>query len=129
MDLRPHIERFARRFAEVEAALSDPKVFDNNLRAQELSREYAGLKDLTANGAAFLQAEADLAENRALLQSEPAESELVALAREDVARLEAEVKRLGLEVQKGVLPPDPTDSRNTIMEIRAGAGGSESALF
>jgi len=42
MDLRPHIEKFSRRFAEVEAALSDPKVFDNPQRAQELSKEYAG---------------------------------------------------------------------------------------
>ncbi len=75
------------------------------------------------------KAAAELAENRALLQTEPAESEMAAMAREDVARLEAEVKRLGFEVQRGVLPPDPTDSRNTIMEIRAGAGGSESALF
>ena len=51
------------------------------------------------------------------------------LAKEDIGRLEAEVKRLGQEVQRGILPPDPTDSRNTIVEIRAGAGGSESALF
>ena len=50
MDLGPHIERFARRLAEVEAALSDPKVFDNNQRAQELSKEYAQLKELVASG-------------------------------------------------------------------------------
>ena len=48
MDLRPHIEKFARRLAEVEAALSDPKAFDNPQRAQELAREYARLKDLVA---------------------------------------------------------------------------------
>jgi peptide chain release factor 1 len=51
------------------------------------------------------------------------------MAKEEVARLQAEEKRLGLAVQRGVLPPDPTDSRNTIVEIRAGAGGQESALF
>ena len=129
MDLRPHIDRFARRFAEVEAALSDPKAFDNPQRAQEMSREYARLKELVASGRAYLKATADLEENRALLQSEPADSELAVMAREDVGRLEAEVKRLGQEVLRGVLPPDPTDSRNTIVEIRAGAGGSESALF
>src|SRR5579872_3850314 len=129
MDLRPHIDRFARRFAEVEAALSDPRAFDNNQRAQELSREYARLKELVASGNAYLKATADLGENRALLQSEPAESELAVMAREEVARLETELKRLTREVQHGILPPDPTDSRNTILEIRAGAGGSESALF
>src|SRR5262245_44249202 len=50
MDLKPQIEKFARRFAEVESALSDPKAFDNPQRAQELSREYARLKELVANG-------------------------------------------------------------------------------
>ncbi len=129
MDLRPHIEKFARRFSEVEAALSDPKAFDNPQRAQELSKEYARLKELVAHGQAYLKTTADVAENRALLQSEPADSELGQMARDEVARLELEEKRLGLEVQRGVLPPDPADSRNTIVEIRAGAGGQESALF
>ena len=50
MDLRPHIEKFRKRYAEVEAALSDPKVFDNQQRAQELSREYARLKELVLQG-------------------------------------------------------------------------------
>jgi len=129
MDLRPHIEKFARRFAEVEAALSDPKAFDNPQRAQELSREYARLKELVATGQAHLKTVADLEANRALLQSEPAGSELAQMAQEEVARLEAEEKRLGHEVQQGLVPPDPADSRNTIVEIRAGAGGQESALF
>src|SRR5437868_3634939 len=129
MDLKPHIDRFARRFAEVEAALSDPNAFDNNQRAQELSREYARLKELVASGNAYLKAVTDLEENRALAQSEPAESELAVMAREEIGRLETAVKRFSQEVQRGILPPDPTDSRNTIIEIRAGAGGSESALF
>jgi peptide chain release factor 1 len=129
MDLRPHIEKFRKRFAEVETALSDSKVFDNPQRAQELSREYARLKELTATGDLYLKTLAHLADNRALLQSEPAESELAQMARDEVARLEAEEKRLGQLVLFGILPPDPADSRNTIMEIRAGAGGQESALF
>src|ERR1700742_3965946 len=105
MDIRPHIARFARRLAEVEAALSDPQVFDNNQRAQELSKEYSSLKELVASGHAYSKASAELAENRALLESEPAESELAVMAREDITRLEAEVKRYGQEVQKGIIPP------------------------
>ena len=61
MDFRPHIEKFSRRFSEVEAALSDPKAFDNPQRAQELSKEYARLKDLVAQGQAYLKAVTDLA--------------------------------------------------------------------
>jgi peptide chain release factor 1 len=129
MDLKPHIDKFARRFAEVEAALSDPKAFDNPQRAQELSKEYARLKDLVAAGQAYLKSTHDLEENRGLLRTEPADSELAQLAKEEVTRLEGEEHRLGLEVQRGILPPDPADSRNTIVEIRAGAGGQESALF
>lgn len=129
MELRPHIEKFNRRFAEVEAALSDPKVFDIPARAQELGREYARLKELVATGATFLKAQRDLEENRALLAAEKSDAELAVMAKEEIARLEAELHRLTLQVQRGVLPPDPTDSRNTIVEIRAGAGGAESALF
>jgi peptide chain release factor 1 len=129
MDLKPHIEKFSRRFAEVESALSDPKAFDNPQRAQELSKEYARLKELVATGNAYQKSLADLEENRALLKSEVAESELAVMAKEEIVRLEAEVQRLNKQVQFGLVPPVPTDSRNTIVEIRAGAGGSESALF
>jgi peptide chain release factor 1 len=129
MEFRPHIERFARRLAEVESALSDPKAFDNPQRAQELSREYAHLKELVAAGSAYLNTVEELAANRALLASEAADSELAQMAKEEISRLAPEAKRLGFEVQWGILPPDPSDSRNTIMEIRAGAGGTESSLF
>jgi peptide chain release factor 1 len=129
MDLKPHIEKFRQRFAEVEALLSDPKTFANNQKFQDLSREYSRLKDLVAVGDVYLKVERDLADNRALLASEAEGSELAQMAREEVVRLEPEEKRLALAVQAGILPPDPTDSRNTIIEIRAGAGGSESALF
>ncbi len=129
MDLRPQIEKFSRRFEEIGTALSNPKAFDNPSRAQELSREYARLKNLVAQGQAYLRAVAHLADNRALLQAEPADSELAQMAREESSRLEAEEKRMAQEIERGILPPDPADSRNTIIEIRAGAGGRESALF
>ncbi|HEV2394442.1 MAG TPA: peptide chain release factor 1 [Verrucomicrobiae bacterium] len=129
MELKPYIEKFARRFGEVEAALSEPKAFANPQRAQELSKEYARLKELVAQGQAYQKTVSDLAENRALLEAEPAESELAQMAREEVARLEGAEKNLAQQLQRGIIPPDPADSRNTIFEIRAGAGGQESALF
>ncbi len=129
MDLEPHIERFGRRLAEVEAALSAPDAFANPAKAQELSREYSRLKELVATGREFLSVRRELSANRELLAGESQGSELAELAAEEVRRLEAEDARLTYEVQRGMLPPDPTDSRNTILEIRAGAGGAESALF
>ncbi|MGI8964827.1 MAG: peptide chain release factor 1 [Limisphaerales bacterium] len=129
MNLRPHIENFSSRFAEVEASLSDSKVFDNPQRAQELSREYSRLKELVPQGRNYFKITRDLAENRALLQNEPTDSEMAALLTEEIARLEIEEKKIAQEIYQEILPSDPTDSRNTIIEIRAGAGGSESALF
>jgi len=127
MDLRPHIEKFRSRFAEVESQLSDPKIFDNQQRAQELSREYGRLKELVVTGSAYLKVVAELAENRALLDS--GDAEMTALAKEEIARLEPQEQKLAQQVRFGLVPPAPSDSRNTIIEIRAGAGGSESALF
>jgi peptide chain release factor 1 len=127
MDLRPHIEKFRSRFAEVESRLSAPDTFDQPEKARELSREYARLKELVAVGSAYLKVVAELADNRALLDS--GDVEMIALAREEIARLEAGEQKLGKQVQFGLVPPEPSDSRNTIIEIRAGAGGSESALF
>lgn len=129
MDLVPHIERFGRRLAEVEMALSAPDAFANPQKAQELGREHARLKELVSSGARYLKTCADLAGSRAMVAAEPPGSELALLAEEEAESLEAEALRLADEVRYGLLPPDPNDSRNTIVEIRAGAGGAESALF
>src|SRR5580692_3836198 len=129
MNLAPYIEKFARRLGEVEAALSDPKLFENPARSQELSREYARLKGLAETGGRYLKAIHDLEQHEAFLKTEPAESELAQLTREEIPTLQTQAQRLAKAVQLGLVPPDPADSRNTIIEIRAGAGGSESALF
>ncbi len=127
MDLQPHIEKFASRMAEVETELGDPKVFENNRRAQELGREYARLKNLVNLGDRLLKAQAELEENRALADGD--DPEMAEMAAEEIPALEEEIPRLEKEVQFGLVPPDPTDSRNTIVEIRAGAGGDEAGLF
>lgn len=129
MDLRPFIDRFRKRFDEVEAQLGAPDAFANPVRGQELTREHSRLRQLVADGEAWSKTKRDLEDNRVLLASEPAGSEMAVMAAEDIRRLEEEEARLTLAVQQGILPPDPTDSRNTILEIRAGAGGAESALF
>jgi peptide chain release factor 1 len=127
MDLRPHIEKFRQRFAEVESLLSAPDAFANPQRAQELAKEHARLKELVATGSAYLKTVVELADNRTLLDS--GDAEMVVMAKEEIARLEADEQKLSQQVRFGLVPPEPTDSRNTIIEIRAGAGGSESALF
>ncbi|MGA4645085.1 peptide chain release factor 1 [Limisphaera sp. 4302-co] len=129
MDMKPYIERFRQRLAEVETALGNPAVAAQPARLQELGREYARLKELVSIGDAYLRTEQELARNRELLAAEPAHSELAGLIREEITRGEVELDRLTRELQRGLLPPDPADHRNIVMEIRAGAGGQEAALF
>src|SRR6476661_6945592 len=106
MDLRPYIDKFARRFTEIEAALSDPKAFDNPQKAQELSREYARMKDLVASGQCYLKAFGELEENKKLLASETPGSELALMAQEEITRLEPLEKKLAQAVYKGIVPQD-----------------------
>jgi peptide chain release factor 1 len=124
MDLRPHIEKFRPPLAEVESAVERSKVFDNPQRAQELSREYARLKDLVAAGDGLSESRAPSWPKTAPAQKRSGRIRNGADGREEVTRLEAEEKKLAQQIQFGLVPPDPTDSRNTIIEIRAGAGGS-----
>jgi peptide chain release factor 1 len=129
MDLRPYIEKFSSRLTEVETALSDPKAFDNPAKAQELSREYARLKEMVLTGDRYLHVLVDLSQTADILKTEPTESELAQLANQEMEPLQRQEQQLARKLYLGLAPPDPADSRNTIIEIRAGAGGSESALF
>ena len=128
MDLAAHIEQLRRRARETEERLSQPEVFQSPARLRELTREFSRLKSCLEMGERYLQAQSQLADNRKMLETEQ-DPELQAMAREEIARLEAETERLRYKVLEGLLPPNPADTRNTIIEIRAGAGGEESALF
>lgn len=129
MNLHPFIQRFRERFAEVEAQLSSADAFSNPQKGQELTREHARLRDLVEAGDRFLRTEKELAENRSLVETEPVGSELSVMAAEEIQRLTVEESRLTDRLRAGILPPSPTDSRNSILELRAAAGGAESALF
>lgn len=129
MDFQAAIEKLNRRFAEVENALANPEVFSQQQKAQELTREYSRLKGLVTDGERYRKVSRELADNRELAAAEAGDTELGQMAREEITRLEPALRQLELAVQEGLLPPNLTDSRNTIMEIRAGAGGAESALF
>jgi peptide chain release factor 1 len=80
-------------------------------------------------GDTFLKAEAELADNRAMLAAEAPGSEMAVMAAEEIQRLEATFARLTQRLREGIVPPSPSDSRNSILELRAAAGGAESALF
>ncbi|MFR6034432.1 MAG: peptide chain release factor 1 [Bacilli bacterium] len=93
-----------------------------------MSREHQQLSKLRDDYAQLNNIIEQISENKAIIE-ENSDPEFVEMAREDVANLESQVEPLKNEILKMMLPPDPTDSRNTVVEIRAGTGGDEASLF
>ncbi len=127
MDFQSLIERKRERFQQLESEIGDPHLFDNRKRASETMREHAAVKTLLAKWEEFQTAQEQLGDNRELAGSEDAE--LAQMAQEEIPALEKKVSALEFEVQVALLPPDEADDRDAIVEIRAGTGGSEAAIF
>jgi peptide chain release factor 1 len=123
--LRQQFERLGLRLAELDANLSDPQVLADIGRYRSLSREQAEVAQVMSRFTQYQQREHDLAAGRDMLD----DPEMAELAREEVAAAQADMQRLFAELQTGLLPRDPDDARNVFLEIRAGTGGDESALF
>src|SRR6266568_652237 len=119
------IEELERRYQELEALLSDPAVIANQPEFRRYSREHADLSDLVAAHRRYKKVLAEIAGNRDLL----ADPDMKEMAEEELRSLEEEQSRLAAEIRLLLLPKDPNDSKNVILEIRAGTGGDESALF
>jgi len=113
------------RFQELESLLSDPTVIANQPEFRKLSREHADLAPLIKAFRRYKKVLEELDENRELL----ADPEMKEMAEEEIGRLSEEKERLDAEIKILLLPKDPNDSRDVILEIRAGTGGDESALF
>ncbi len=123
--LREQFERLALRLAELDALLSDPQIASDPKRWRTLSREQAQASEIVGRFARFQQRERDLAAAREI----EAEPEMAEMAREEVAAAGSDLARLEVELQAALIPRDPDDDRNAFLEIRAGTGGDESALF
>ena len=128
MDLSPILAKKAERFRELDNAIADPSLFDNPQRARATMREHAQVKQLLDAWTARLRAGTQRNDSVEMARNE-ADPELAAMANEEVAALDAELARLDREIQLALLPPDPNEDRDAIVEIRAGTGGSEAALF
>lgn len=129
MDSLPDILPFKRRLDELDAQMADPSFYTNGRKAAEVTREQQKLAKLVADHAAYEKAGRGIEEARALGTDLAADPDLKELAAAELPELEAERGRLHKVILSAMLPPDPADSRNTVMEIRAGTGGEEAALF
>jgi peptide chain release factor 1 len=123
--LRQQFERLGLRLTELDATLADPSIVSDMTRFRALTREHAEVGGVVATFRQYEQRERDLAAAREML----GEPDMAEMAREEIVSAEADLARLHVELQTALLPRDPDDRRNAFIEIRAGTGGDESALF
>ncbi len=127
MDYAPLIEKRRQRLAELEEAIADPSLFDDRNRAESIMREHRRTQGLMTIWAELCQAKEQRDEASTLASAEDAD--LAEMAAEELAELEPRIAKLEEEVQYSLLPRDETEDRDAIIEIRAGTGGDEAALF
>ncbi len=125
--LRSKLDALADRHREVTALLADPEVIGQQARFRDLSREYSDLEPLVRCLQAWYASETAADSAEAMLRDE--DPELRDLAAEELAAAQARSSELEAELQRLLLPRDPDDTRNVFLEIRAGTGGAEAALF
>ena len=121
------LEQLSIRLEEVGAMLSDPDVASNQNKFRELSIEHAQLTPAVEQFCEYLNAQEDVEAAKAMLLED--DDEMRAMAKEEIASGKDKLEQLELDLKKALLPKDPNDSRNIIIEVRAGAGGDEASLF
>ena len=128
MEKFARLEEMDRRFQEIDSLLSDPEVVTNPQRIQSLARERASIEDLVTNYREFKEIGRELDDNRSMLEDN-LDEEMTSLVKDEITNLELRQERLSNEMQEALVTGDLRDGKDVIMEIRAGAGGDEAALF
>ncbi|MFQ6671980.1 MAG: peptide chain release factor 1 [Candidatus Tectimicrobiota bacterium] len=123
------LARFMTRYEEITALLSRPEVLEDQERYHQLLREHGELAKVVQTAQALEGLNAQLAETEALLAESADEPEMAELARAELASLQARRDELTRSLQLQLLPKDPNEGKDVIVEIRAGIGGEEAALF
>jgi peptide chain release factor 1 len=116
------------KYDELNQQLADPEVVSDSKRYQKTAKAHAELGELVAKFREYKDLERGISETQAMVREET-DAELKAMAEEELARLEGRLASCETELRLLLLPKDPNDERNVILEIRAGTGGEEAALF
>jgi len=122
------VKRLLERLQEVETLLGKPDIFSDQKKFKELSQEHSRLSELKDAWNYLVKTNKQLIENKDLLLSEK-DPQLIEIINEDITNLQNEIAITKARIETILVPPDPNDSRNIIMEIRAGTGGDEAAIF
>jgi peptide chain release factor 1 len=126
--MEERIKRLQARFKIIEEQLGRPEILQDQAQYRQLAQEHAYLSQVVSAWLALSSARQQLADNKELLREE-SDPEFVAILQEDVAALDLKLPVLQQQLEQLLVPPDPNDHRNTILEVRAGTGGDEAALF
>jgi peptide chain release factor 1 len=125
--LKLKLEQLVERFEEVSHLLSDPAIIANNEQFKTLSKEYAQLEPVAAAFAAYSEAEDELVSLHELMDS--GDAEMAAMAADELPSIKKQIEALQETLQMHLIPQDPNDEGNVYLEVRAGTGGDEAALF
>lgn len=121
------LESLEKKYVDLEKELADPGIFSDQEKYKKLAKAHSDLEAVVTLYRKYKSINAGMEENKQLLKEEDAE--LRALAHEEIHAAEAELAQLENQIKVALLPPDPLDEKNIILEIRAGTGGEEAALF
>ena len=121
------LDHLADRYEEVGALLSDPDIIGDQNKFRELSKEYAELEPVVKCYQSYQEVVNDIEEAKLLLKD--SDPDMRAMAQEELKEGEAQQEALEMDLQKLLLPKDPNDNKNVFLEIRAGTGGDEAAIF
>ncbi len=127
--LRQQLARYTDRLAELEFLLSREDIMKDMAQFLTLSREHTEVSAVASRWDRFQRREADNAAATDMLGSAAGDADMVVMAQEEIDSAKSELQQLEQELQRMLLPKDPDDARNAFVEIRAGTGGDESALF
>ena len=125
--IKNKLETLVERHEEISGLLSEPATMADQNKFRELSQEYAQLEPVVANFNNYTQCLVDIDDAKSMLKED--DKEMREMAKEELAAAQETEQKLELELQKLLLPKDPNDQRNIFLEVRAGTGGDEAALF
>ncbi len=126
--MKERIQQLIARLGEVESLLGQPDILSDQKAYKELTQEHAYLNQIKEAWFHYQKIEKQLSEDKELVKEET-DQELLTMLAEEIESLEKEIVIARAKVETLLVPPDPNDSRNTIVEVRAGTGGDEAALF
>lgn len=121
------LDAIKAKFDDLGVALSNPEIVKDNQRYSAMSKEYRGLEKIVDARRAYVKLQEDLAFNREVLNGD--DDEMREMAKQELPTLEANLEKMEKELRNMLIPKDPYDEKNAILEIRAGTGGDEASLF